>query len=235
MPIPHSGTGLLRGAICYDSHSDIAQQASENPDSKETGNPMRRLHPGGEDNYYRFYHAHATCYMRDVMLAVCRESQEPEQHLSDDFVELEVVVPCRMEDIITDRPVTGKWLSAESLRWHQWDRSCAVVNLDVMEDYPDDIPLGIKLPYGADGTSLPRLQRIISDDLSHQNVSHRIVMMIPVDGDEGRRMPMVITKVDRTDEVTGRQTHLKLRLEAVAEFDMLADIFRPPYYGTAYV
>ena len=59
-------------------------------------------------------------------------------------------------------------------------------------------------------------------------------MMVPVEGDEGRRMPTVIAKVERTDEVTGRKTHLRLSLEAVAEFDMLAEIFRPPYYGTMY-
>lgn len=195
---------------------------------------MARRYPGGEDNYYRFYHAHATSYIREVMLGICRASQEANQHLSDDFVELEVRIPWRMEDVIADRPVTGRWLSAESLRWHRWDSSCAVVNLDVMEEYPDDVPSGIELPYGADGTSLPRLQDIISDDLSHQNVSHRIVMMVPVEGDEGRRMPLVITGVERTDEVTGRLTHLRLRLEAVASFDELADIFKPPYYGMVY-
>ena len=172
--------------------------------------------------------------MREAMHDICRESQEPGQELSDGFVELEVRIPWRMEDVIADRPVMGRWLSAEPLRWHKWDRSCAVVNFDVMEGYPDDVPSGIELPYGTDGVSLPRLQRIISDDLSHQNVSHRIVMMVPVEGDEGRRMPMVITEVARTDEVTGRRTHLRLRLEAVAAFDSLAEIFKPPYYGMAY-
>lgn len=194
---------------------------------------MALMRPGGEENYRRFHDAHSTAFMRDVLLDVCRELDVGDR-LTDDFAELRFSVPWDLRHDFEDVPVSGRWLDATFIKSHRWDRSCGLLQLDCSDGRPDDVPADAEPSPRMNAMSLKRLKRLVSDDLSHQIVSHRIVFLLPVDGEEDRHIPTVISGVDCTESRKGLLTHLTLELVPVLELDQLERVFQPPYYGHRY-